>query len=104
MMEQEGWLQAQRLRKLKEMYNETLLKAYNDHCSVGSDLWSRPLTEGMIRYMYKYLGPLPEGSGCIIVGDFFIKPTIAKLYKIKPVALITKEEKENYKWTWRQIK
>ena len=94
-MEQESWLQAQRLRKLKEMYNETLLKAYNDHCSIGSDLWSKPLTEGMIRYMYKYLGPLPEGSACIIVGDFLIRPAITKLYKIKPVAFGSREEFEN---------
>lgn len=94
LMEQESWLQAQRLRNLKEEYNGALLKAYNDHCSLGSDLWSMPLTEGMIRYMYKYLGPLPQGANCIIVGDYLIRPA-TKLYKIKPVAYGSEEELEN---------
>lgn len=104
LLEQESWLQAQRLLKLKEEYNAALLHAYNNHLNLTTNFWSRPLTEGMIRYMYKYLGPLPEGTESIIVGEYLIKPAMTKLYKIKPVALITMEEKENYRWKWKQIK
>lgn len=101
LMEQESWLQAQRLSKLKEEYNTVLLKAYNDHLNLSTDLWSRPLTEGMIRYMYRYLGPLPEESGSsIIVGNFLIKPAMTKLYKIKPLKLGSEEELESIRRAW----